>query len=194
MHTFTVSHAGRAVEFSVDENTTVGELRDKIAHEFGVEPAKQKLLLRGALADDSAAVCKAVPAGSRVILMGTATRELSQFNDTVARREQGRRNNAKFMATASSVYRTPRIGTLDGSDQHTFHSFETLPELPKRDQAMAVLRRLANDEGVKQIMQKRKYSVGVLRELHPFERTILGYNRNRGEVIALRLRTDDLEG
>ncbi|KAJ1950010.1 hypothetical protein FBU59_000881 [Linderina macrospora] len=99
------------------------------------------------------------------------------------------------MATSSSVTRTShRVGTLDSLDQCTFHAFEVLPSLPQKDKAMAVLRKLAKDEGVRQIMQKHKYSVGILRELHPFEQTILGYNRNRGQVIALRLRTDDLEG
>lgn len=43
-------------------------------------------------------------------------------------------------------------------------------------------------------MEKYKWSVQHLTELSPSERSILGYNRNKGEVIALRLRTDDLKG
>ena len=43
-------------------------------------------------------------------------------------------------------------------------------------------------------MADRKWSVGELIELTPFEATILGYNRNAGQLIALRLRTDDLSG
>jgi hypothetical protein len=43
-------------------------------------------------------------------------------------------------------------------------------------------------------MAARKWSVGELLELTPFEATILGYNRNAGQLIALRLRTDDLSG
>ncbi|KAJ2759863.1 hypothetical protein IWQ56_005629, partial [Coemansia nantahalensis] len=73
-------------------------------------------------------------------------------------------------------------------------AFEPLGLLPRRDEALRLLRRLAADEGVRAVVRKHRYSVGVLRELHPSERTILGYNRNRGQVIALRLRTDDLEG
>jgi hypothetical protein len=50
------------------------------------------------------------------------------------------------------------------------------------------------------IMKKYNWHVGVLKEMPPeglvgiSERCILGYNLNRGEVIALRLRTDDLKG
>lgn len=43
-------------------------------------------------------------------------------------------------------------------------------------------------------MKARKWSVGELIELTPFEASILGYNRNAGQLIALRLRTDDLSG
>lgn len=43
-------------------------------------------------------------------------------------------------------------------------------------------------------MAARKWSVGELIELTPFEASILGYNRNAGQLIAIRLRTDDLSG
>ena len=43
-------------------------------------------------------------------------------------------------------------------------------------------------------MEKNGWRVSVLRELHPNQRTILGYNKNKGQEIALRLRTDDLQG
>lgn len=47
---------------------------------------------------------------------------------------------------------------------------------------------------VRAIMKERKWSVGELTELTPFETGILGYNRNAGQLIAVRLRTDDLSG
>ena len=48
-------------------------------------------------------------------------------------------------------------------------------------------------------MSKHKFSVGVLTEMNPAEHTThesrtLGLNRNRGEVIELRLRTDAYDG
>ena len=48
-------------------------------------------------------------------------------------------------------------------------------------------------------MGKHKFSVGVLTEMNPADHTThesrtLGLNRNRGEVIELRLRTDAYDG
>ena len=48
-------------------------------------------------------------------------------------------------------------------------------------------------------MAKHKFSVGVLTEMNPAEHTThesrtLGLNRNQGEVIELRLRTDAYDG
>lgn len=43
-------------------------------------------------------------------------------------------------------------------------------------------------------MSHYKLSVGALTEVSPFERTILGFNLNAGELISLRLRTDVLDG
>lgn len=48
-------------------------------------------------------------------------------------------------------------------------------------------------------MRKHKFSVGVLTEMNPAEHTThesrtLGLNRNGGEVIELRLRTDAFDG
>lgn len=43
-------------------------------------------------------------------------------------------------------------------------------------------------------MKKHKWNVGTLQELSPSERTILGFNRNYGQLISLRLRTNDMEG
>ena len=64
---------------------------------------------------------------------------------------------------------------------------------------MRYLERLRDDPGVKAAMRKHKFSVGLLTEMDPAEHTThegktLGLNRNRGEVIELRLRTDAYDG
>ena len=43
-------------------------------------------------------------------------------------------------------------------------------------------------------MEQHKWGVGELTELTPFEKTILGFNRNSGQLISIRLRTDDMSG
>ncbi|KAL0084058.1 WLM domain-containing protein [Phycomyces blakesleeanus] len=90
-----------------------------------------------------------------------------------------------------TIKRTPKTSE---DHKYTFHRITTLPEFPNPDQAHKLLERLRDDRGVRAIMKARQWSVGELTELTPFEATILGYNRNSGQLIAIRLRTDDLSG
>lgn len=63
-----------------------------------------------------------------------------------------------------------------------------------------MLERLASDPGVLAIMKKYKWSVGRLSEMPPEGKVgisdvcLMGLNRNAGQQILLRLRTDDLQG
>lgn len=64
---------------------------------------------------------------------------------------------------------------------------------------MQFLERLRDDPGIRASMRKHKWSVPLLTEMNPAEHTThesrtLGLNRNRGEVIELRLRTDAYDG
>jgi hypothetical protein len=82
---------------------------------------------------------------------------------------------------------------------YTFHAIEPLQYLPNPEKSRRFLERLANDPGIKASMRKHKFSVGLLTEMNPAEHTThesrtLGLNRNRGEVIELRLRTDRYDG
>ncbi|KAJ2850319.1 hypothetical protein IWW36_002005 [Coemansia brasiliensis] len=172
---------------------TVEQLQAHIEQLYSIPTSNQKLLHKGQmLCARSSLVSAMVPSNSKVLLIGTPEVELTKFQEQMARRQQGQINNAKYRASAANLYRT--YEPLGTSDEYGFGSFETLQIPHRRNEALEMLQKLARDQGVKEIMKKHKYKVGVLRELHPQERTILGYNRNRGQVIALRLRTDDLEG
>jgi len=84
--------------------------------------------------------------------------------------------------------------------QYEFQRIETLPGLPDEDKARFLLEELANDPPILAVMEKYKWSVGCLAEMYPEglvgvdEVCILGLNKNKGEKILLRLRTDDLQG
>ena len=62
------------------------------------------------------------------------------------------------------------------------------------------LERLANDNGIVKIMEKHRWKVGHLTELLPDGKVgvsqvcLMGLNKNAGETILLRLRTDDMLG
>ena len=70
---------------------------------------------------------------------------------------------------------------------------------PGADQAMKLLKTLAADPGIVQIMNAYKWTVLKLSEMPPEGKVgvspvcILGVNINAGQEISLRLRTDDLK-
>ena len=87
--------------------------------------------------------------------------------------------------------------------QYTFNILRPLPYLPNPSRSLDFLQRLKDDAGIKAAMRKHKFKVSLLTEMNPVEHTqsnhegttrTLGLNRNQGEVIELRLRTDAYDG
>jgi hypothetical protein len=95
-----------------------------------------------------------------------------------------------------------RTAGIAGADSETygFGSIETLPNLPNQDQARDILTTLANDPGILACMNLHKWKVGSLAELYPEGKVgesavcVMGLNKNKGQQILLRIRTDDLRG
>ncbi|GAB1312920.1 WLM domain-containing protein [Madurella fahalii] len=86
---------------------------------------------------------------------------------------------------------------------YTFHTLRALPHLPDAGRSLALLERLKADPGIRAAMRRHRFSVGLLTEMDPLSHTsashegvtrTLGLNRNRGEVVELRLRTDAYDG
>ncbi|KAK9133156.1 hypothetical protein Scep_012684 [Stephania cephalantha] len=88
---------------------------------------------------------------------------------------------------------------------YIFCEFQTLriPGIELNPPASEALRRmhiLASDPGIVAIMNKYRWRVGIMTEMAPVgyvgisPKCILGFNKNHGEEISLRLRTDDLKG
>ncbi|KAL6553590.1 hypothetical protein OROGR_007432 [Orobanche gracilis] len=71
---------------------------------------------------------------------------------------------------------------------------------PPASKALGLLHKLASDPGIVAIMNKHRWRVRTLTEMAPIgyvgisPKCILGINKNHGEEISLRLRTDDLKG
>lgn len=88
--------------------------------------------------------------------------------------------------------------------EYTFHKIVPLPFLPNPRKSLEVLNKLRHDRGILAIMKKYKWSVPILTELDPSSNTqhhygsgttrLLGLNRNQGQIIELRLRTDAYDG
>lgn len=89
--------------------------------------------------------------------------------------------------------------------QYIFCDFRTLQipgvELnPPASEALKRMHMLAADPGIVAVMNKHHWRVGIMTELAPVgyvgvsPKCVLGFNKNHGEEISLRLRTDDLKG
>lgn len=71
---------------------------------------------------------------------------------------------------------------------------------PPPSEALKRMHMLAADPGIVAIMNKHRWRVGIMTEMAPVgyvgvsPKCLLGFNKNQGEEISLRLRTDDLKG
>ncbi|KAK5045020.1 hypothetical protein LTR84_010168 [Exophiala bonariae] len=133
---------------------------------------------------------------TRIKLVGAPNSEVKKMDDIgAASQRRGRPSTVKTVAANKNRdWKKVREESM-----YTFHAIEPLNYLPNPEKSKRFLERLANDPGIKASMRKHKFSVGLLTEMNPAEHTThesktLGLNRNAGEVIELRLRTDRYDG
>ena len=142
-------------------------------------------------------------------LDGTSVRLMAPKSDTQRSLAEARAAAMSVRAARSAATgRMPGIGRSSRSrnqadSTYTFHTVRPLPYLPNPERSRQFLERLKADPGIRAAMRKHKFSVGLLTEMDPGQYTasnhegttrILGLNRNQGEVIELRLRTDAYDG
>ncbi|RAH64045.1 putative zinc metalloproteinase, partial [Aspergillus aculeatinus CBS 121060] len=147
----------------------------------------------------------------KLTVLGSPSPEITALNaqgaDRAARDRLRRTTHAQYAATAtpaavaSSLSRihTLSSGSADPQQQYTFHRLLPLAHLPHPQRSHDFLARLRDDPGIRSAMRRHKFSVPLLTEMDPVEHTTahsrtLGLNRNKGEVIELRLRTDAYDG
>jgi len=212
------------VEIPLDEFLLVGDVRNRIieAHNGqstdSIESSEVKLIFKGKTLSENSVplanvvVSEGMPAKSvyKIVAMGISRAEsdradqeyqencrrnkilvrddlsISGQRKEIKRKKLGREMMAKVKKPITSSYGFDRL--------------ETIPNLPDESKARAILKTLADDPGIKACMTKHKWNVGSLAELYPkgkvgqSEICVMGLNRNKGQQILLRLRTDDLKG
>lgn len=155
-----------------------------------------------------------LPKTVKIIGMGISSTEVKNADQEL---EKGMRNLSRIRDDLTTegrrqIARNARMGRMElqkatrkhnsgtGTGDYKFHRVEALPMLPEKEKAQQILDELANDPGVLACLAKHKWSVGCLKELYPegkvgvSEVCVLGLNKNKGQEILLRIRTDDLKG
>ncbi|XP_076904711.1 uncharacterized protein LOC143560257 [Bidens hawaiensis] len=143
--------------------------------------------------------------GKPIRMMGVPKEEIDQVlkNEKMDMRiigfdEEEKRNRQRMSNGFDAPLKLPQ-------GNYVFGDFKTLElpgiELnPPPSEALRLMHTLAADRGIVAIMNKHKWRVGIMTEMAPEGYVgvspvcILGFNKNHGEEISLRLRTDDLKG
>lgn len=174
-----------------------------------------KLIFRGKMltpdTDEISVADAGFKAGSKLMLVASSARDVDFVRSSRAdplvkgfveeeRDELARKKRAR--AAAASAWGTKQ------DQEYRFSSIkaEFKYSEPPPFEAEKLLQRLATDPGIIDIMKSRRFKVGILTEMSPVEAQermakrgtpnvdLLGYNQNAGEMIVLRLRTDNLKG
>ena len=195
----TITHHGATHSFAFPADSTIVDLADKTSTTLSVPSTSQKFLipriglLKHPFPDPPTPLHSLQ--NKKIQLLAPTSSDLSSLTPPPTHKPSSRDPAIK----PTTAYR--RIDRQKAQDEatYTFHTLLPLPYLPNPSRSLDYLARLRDDAGIKAAMRKHKFSVGVLTEMNPAEHTThesktLGLNRNRGEVIELRLRTDAYDG
>jgi hypothetical protein len=185
-----VSFRGQTITVSLPNDSTILTLKESLEQSTSIPPTHQKLLSKGHRLQDSDSINPLK--GTKLMLIGTAPTTVTEINSHKPAVRTRSPYAVKLPTKQASATATPDA-------LYTFHRLVPLPHLPNVNLARDLLDRLVHDRGIIAIMKKYKWSVGALVEMDPAEHTYvdhktLGLNRNKGEVIELRIRTDEYAG
>lgn len=192
----TLTHQGKSHTFTLPENSTAVDLSASIEASLSIPATHQKLLITpspGLLKPPFPPLPLSTLHSRKILLLAPTAKDLASVAPSSSRTPPPA---VKQTTKASRHLDHQRIKDLA---TYTFHTLLPLPFLPNPSRSLAFLERLRSDPGIQAAMIRHKFSVGVLTEMDPAQHTThssrtLGLNRNKGEVIELRLRTDAYDG
>lgn len=196
----TVQHHGKALAISLPPDAFLTDLSNHVAEALMIPPSNQKFLITPKIGTLKPPFPIDYPLSTltskKIVLLGSATEDISKLSQTIASASTPRRQGP---IKAAQPARNRDWKKVQDESTYTFHTIRPLPYLPDPDRSQRFLERLAQDPGIKASMRKHQFSVGLLTEMDPamhttHESRTLGLNRNKGEVIELRLRTDAYDG
>eukprot|EP00929_Paragymnodinium_shiwhaense_P054040 TRINITY_DN27087_c0_g1_i1.p1 TRINITY_DN27087_c0_g1~~TRINITY_DN27087_c0_g1_i1.p1 ORF type:complete len:665 (-),score=130.35 TRINITY_DN27087_c0_g1_i1:273-2267(-) len=206
---------GTIYEVPVQVDDAVISIFDFVQEVLDLPRENCKLIFKGKVVrlDDASQTVGGVGLmkGSKIQLMGSTAHDVSYVQNSRAdplvkgfveeeRDERNRRKRAR--AAESGGWGTKQDAEFNFGSIKAEFKYSTPPPY----EAEKLLKRLATDPGIIEIMKTRKFKVGVLTEMSPQEAAdrmakrgtpnmdLLGYNMNFGGMIVLKLRTDNVKG
>ena len=213
--TLAIYHGGCPHTFTLPRTATLEDLAHSAAEALNIPVENQKFLIApkpGLLKPpfSSTSLDSLLQFDSprfRITLLGSQIKDIENLNSQGAETKRRAEARASALAAARTSTRPTRstasgvhtLSSANGRNNYTFHRLLPLNRLPNPEKSVTFLARLRDDPGIRSAMAKHRFSVPVLTEMDPAEHTTmssrtLGLNRNRGEVIELRLRTDSYDG
>ncbi|KAI1343873.1 WLM-domain-containing protein [Xylariaceae sp. FL0016] len=200
-----LKHHGKEHTIHMPPEATLADLSEEIQDILNIPITNQKLMipklgmLKAPFSDHSVSDLS----GKKITLLGASNAEIASLDDASAKASARAAHLASARRNLPKAYSRRDPLRAQEESQYTFMTLRPLPNLPSPQRSLAFLERLKNDPGIKTAMRTHKFSVGLLTEMDPLSNTesnhegttrLLGLNRNRGEVIELRLRTDAYDG
>ncbi|KAG9240625.1 zinc metallo protein-like proteinase [Calycina marina] len=205
--TLNLTYKGTPHTYSFSSNATISDLAEEVVSDLSIPATNQKFMipklgtLKTPFKDPDLPIFSF--ADKKITLLGSTTKEANAIG--AAAHEASR--NVQVAATRRvqkvKAYKTHDWKREQEENLYTFTTLRPLPYLPNPQKSLEFLQRLKDDAGIKASMRTHKFTVPLLTEMNPIEHTqsnhegtsrTLGLNRNRGEAIELRLRTDAYDG
>ncbi|KAI0542053.1 WLM domain-containing protein [Xylaria digitata] len=205
MVSITLVHHGDTHTYDMPPDATVTDLVDEIQNTLHIPADNQKLMvaklgmLKAPFGDRPVADLQ----NKKITLLGTSSAEIASLHAASEKAAARQAHLASARRNTPKAYSRRDPLRAQEESQYTFMAVRPLPNLPRPERSLAFLERLKADPGIRAAMRAHKFSVGLLTEMDPLSYTesshegttrILGLNRNQGEVIELRLRTDAYDG
>ncbi|KAI2778863.1 WLM-domain-containing protein [Daldinia loculata] len=203
--TISLTHHGKPHNFTINPTATVADLAAQIQDGLRIPVSNQKLMVSklGLLKAPFAERPITDLQDKKITLIGTSTEEIASLASASQSAAQRQAHLAAARRNLPKAYSRRDSRRVLEDSTYTFATLRPLPNLPHPERSLAFLERLKADPGIRAAMRTHKFSVGLLTEMDPLSYTesshegttrILGLNRNAGEVIELRLRTDAYDG
>ncbi|MQL70659.1 hypothetical protein Taro_002963 [Colocasia esculenta] len=207
------------IKVEMDENSSVIEFGQELQNLTKVKAETMRLLVPQSASKGSKLITPfsdeysslalreiSIVDGKTIRMMGVFEYEIEEVSQSSMKPdlrirgfdEEEERLRQRLLNTPGSSLKLPQ-GPYIFCDFCTLH----IPGIelnPPPSEALRRMHMLACDPGIIAIMNKHRWRVGIMTELAPVgyvgisPKCVLGFNKNCGEEISLRLRTDDLKG